>query len=252
MQSFLWILNAVLISRLCFFESEKLLSWRRAVVKSVIELAVVFGLFRTCWSLLFAAIGLLLANAAVAVIEMRSKKAAIALRSATFVAIVVVLAFCFASTHGVQFWAWTSGAVGNLARHVVILGDISATHWLQALLVLAGLLACLTEVNMAVRLVIGKLSEKHSDPEEGMLLVSAKQIRRGRVIGMLERVIVYFFVLNGAYAGVAFVIAAKGFARFRDLDDRDFAEYVLIGTLASIVFAGMVAFGVKSALSLIQ
>ena len=252
MLPFLWILNAVLISRLCFFGSEKPLSRRRAIIKASIELAAVFALFHLHWSLVLAAIVLLLANALVAVLDTKTNKAALAPRAVTFVAVVAVLAVCFAPAHEVRFWAWLVAAIGFLQQHVVAFGEIGPAQWAKALLASAGLVACLTEVNMVVRLVVGKLSEKPSDPEEGMVLISAKQIRRGRIIGMLERVVVYFFVLNGAYAGIAFVMAAKGFARFRELNDRDFAEYFLIGTLASVVFAGIVAFGVKSALVLIQ
>ena len=34
-----------------------------------------------------------------------------------------------------------------------------------------------------------------------------------------------------------FVLAAKSFARFKELDKREFAEYVLIGTLISMILA---------------
>lgn len=40
---------------------------------------------------------------------------------------------------------------------------------------------------------------------------------------------------------VALLIAAKGFARFRQMDERAFAEYVLIGTLASTLLTVLVA-----------
>ena len=45
------------------------------------------------------------------------------------------------------------------------------------------------------------------------------------------------FVLTGAEAAVGFVIAAKTLARFKQLDDRGFAEYYLLGTLASVSVA---------------
>ena len=45
------------------------------------------------------------------------------------------------------------------------------------------------------------------------------------------------FVLTGSTAAIGFVVAAKTLARFRQLDDRDFAEYYLLGTLASVAVA---------------
>ena len=48
-------------------------------------------------------------------------------------------------------------------------------------------------------------------------------------------------VLNGAYGALGFLIASKGMTRFKQLDDREFAEYFLIGTLLSIIFVGAAA-----------
>jgi hypothetical protein len=45
------------------------------------------------------------------------------------------------------------------------------------------------------------------------------------------------FVLTGAEAAIGFVVAAKTLARFRQLADRQFAEYYLLGTLASVSVA---------------
>jgi Protein of unknown function (DUF3307) len=66
----------------------------------------------------------------------------------------------------------------------------------------------------------------------------------GATIGVLERLLIVTFVLAGADAAIGFVIAAKTIARFRLLDDRDFAEYYLLGTLASVsvaIFTGLAA-----------
>ena len=44
-------------------------------------------------------------------------------------------------------------------------------------------------------------------------------------------------VLAGAEAAIGLVVAAKTLARFKQLDDRQFAEYYLLGTLASVSVA---------------
>lgn len=72
----------------------------------------------------------------------------------------------------------------------------------------------------------------------------APEARVGAVIGILERLIVVALVLVSQYAAIGLVVTAKTIARFKQLDDRQFAEYYLLGTLASIVTAiltGMVA-----------
>ncbi|HEY7133346.1 MAG TPA: DUF3307 domain-containing protein [Candidatus Limnocylindrales bacterium] len=61
--------------------------------------------------------------------------------------------------------------------------------------------------------------------------------RVGATIGILERILIVVFVLTGSQAAIGFVVAAKTLARFRLLDDRDFAEYYLLGTLASVSVA---------------
>lgn len=61
--------------------------------------------------------------------------------------------------------------------------------------------------------------------------------RVGTTIGVLERILIVVFVLTGSEAAIGFVVAAKTLARFRLLDDRDFAEYYLLGTLASVSVA---------------
>ncbi|MFD1450133.1 MULTISPECIES: DUF3307 domain-containing protein [Oceanobacillus] len=61
----------------------------------------------------------------------------------------------------------------------------------------------------------------------------------GKLIGYLERLLVIILTAVGAYPSIAFIIAAKSIARFKQLDDRNWAEYFLLGTLSSI-FLGLV------------
>jgi hypothetical protein len=71
----------------------------------------------------------------------------------------------------------------------------------------------------------------------------------GATIGVLERLLIVTLLLVGAEAAIGFVIAAKTIARFRLLDDRDFAEYYLLGTLASVSVAILTALAARIALS---
>ncbi len=74
----------------------------------------------------------------------------------------------------------------------------------------------------------------------------------GRVIGMLERAFVYGGVLVGHPEAVALVVAVKSVARypeFKGRNGRRFAEYFLIGTLLSLLFALGVAYLITAALA---
>jgi len=65
---------------------------------------------------------------------------------------------------------------------------------------------------------------------------------RGEVIGILERWILLIVLARGAYAAMAFLMAAKALARHKRFEeDSEFAEYFLLGTLASVLAATIVA-----------
>ena len=63
------------------------------------------------------------------------------------------------------------------------------------------------------------------------------EINRGRLIGNLERLLLTIVVAAGSYAALAFLVAAKGLIRSEELQERDFAEYFLVGSLASVLVA---------------
>jgi hypothetical protein len=67
----------------------------------------------------------------------------------------------------------------------------------------------------------------------------------GRLIGLLERALIYLLVLTGQGAGVGFLIAAKSILRFNTTKyDRKMTEYVIIGTLLSFGWAMLIGWAV--------
>lgn len=75
----------------------------------------------------------------------------------------------------------------------------------------------------------------------------AVDVARGRAIGVLERAMGLTLVLIGQYGALGLVVAAKSLARFKALEDREFAEYFLVGTLASLLLALVGGLAVKAA-----
>jgi hypothetical protein len=61
--------------------------------------------------------------------------------------------------------------------------------------------------------------------------------KTGRCIGIIERGLILTLTLNNSLTAVVFVFTAKSIARFSELNDRDFAEYYLVGTLLSTALA---------------
>nr|WP_306133403.1 DUF3307 domain-containing protein [Roseivivax marinus] len=95
----------------------------------------------------------------------------------------------------------------------------------------------------AGRFAVGKtLATIGTDAEiEGIAEGSLKDA--GARIGELERLLTYALVVTGNTTGVAFLVAAKSILRFdATRDDRASAEYIIVGTLASIAWALGAAF----------
>ncbi|MFN0257662.1 DUF3307 domain-containing protein [Pedobacter ureilyticus] len=71
----------------------------------------------------------------------------------------------------------------------------------------------------------------------------------GKFIGILERLLIYIFVLTNHLEAVGFLLAAKSIFRFGDLKEGNelkLTEYVLIGTLLSFGIAVAVSLGITS------
>jgi hypothetical protein len=106
---------------------------------------------------------------------------------------------------------------------LVILGGAIAVTWLGGV-------------------VVGKFIAPYADQLQAALEKSEVPDRKrgfadgGKVIGWLERFLIYLFVLSGQLAGVGFLVAAKSVFRFGELKEhhnRLEAEYITIGTLMS-------------------
>lgn len=62
----------------------------------------------------------------------------------------------------------------------------------------------------------------------------------GRWIGALERLILAVGIVAQSWEILAAVIALKTVARFKDMDERAFAEYFLVGSLFSIFWTMLI------------
>lgn len=70
----------------------------------------------------------------------------------------------------------------------------------------------------------------------------------GAVVGILERLLIVLLILGHAEIGIGLVVGAKTLARFKQLDERPFAEKYLVGTLASVTVAVASALAARVAL----
>ncbi|MGH7615185.1 MAG: hypothetical protein ACREMW_14235 [Gemmatimonadales bacterium] len=97
-----------------------------------------------------------------------------------------------------------------------------------------------------IRRVLDLVPVSESSRAEGVIVVPAIELSRGLLIGVLERALALTLVLTDQFGALGLILAAKALARYRAMDDRDFAEYVLIGTLASLLLALLIGLGVRT------
>lgn len=91
--------------------------------------------------------------------------------------------------------------------------------------------------------LVKKLSAYATGSSGGAVPGSAPAV--GSIIGMLERMLIVVLVLCGEIGAIGFVLTAKSLARHSQLNQQDFAEKYLVGTLASAAVAIAVAMVLK-------
>lgn len=127
--------------------------------------------------------------------------------------------------------------------HVPLL-DINLPYGKVALIIF-GLLIVANETNLAMRVILHlcNLEPKAPDTQnEETDSIDEEEFQAGRVIGILERWLVFLIVtLSGDLGAIGFIVAAKGLVRFNKFSDDKFAEYVLVGTLLSVLTSLAVA-----------
>jgi hypothetical protein len=93
-------------------------------------------------------------------------------------------------------------------------------------------------VSLGIRIFISKWTPDTEAGDDTLSLESA-----GQYIGILERLLVFIFMIANEWQAVGFLLAAKSVFRFGNLQeakDRKLTEYILIGTLVSFGIAVLV------------
>ena len=76
-----------------------------------------------------------------------------------------------------------------------------------------------------------EIKEETTAPD---LIKQTPKINYGSLIGILERVIIVLLAILNLWSSIALVFTAKSIARFKQLEDKNFAQKYLIGTLLSL------------------
>ena len=246
---FLYLLAMVMLCRLPFLGDQPL-SKTRWLIMSCLQLLFCLAL-NISWSWLVLVIVLFVGNFLLFHRENARREVIYGLRFSTLLIFFGAFSVLFSAPFNPEFNQSLLNGLKPLYDYVLILAALNNAGWLNVNAILAGSLLVTTEVNYLIRFVFSAFNLiPHiavSDPDQPRAaVVDSKEYNAGRFIGVLERILIFFFVLVSQYTAIAFIIAAKGFTRFKDLDQREFAEYVLIGTLLSASSAVLAALLVKA------
>jgi hypothetical protein len=132
--------------------------------------------------------------------------------------------------------------------HVVPAALLASAGMEEGLPMIAGAVFVTYEVNNPLRFILARFNVEPREPSMAQAsrpVHDRVELQRGMIIGVIERLLIYYFVVTGSLASIGFIVAAKSFARFRELNNKDFAEYVLIGTLLSTAAALFTAAAVR-------
>jgi len=88
---------------------------------------------------------------------------------------------------------------------------------------------CLQPTGVLIKKIFLRIGYQKLDTEE--------ENKSGFLIGVLERICILTLAILGQFTAISFVVAAKSLARIKQLEDKDFAEKYLVGTLLSVVVA---------------
>lgn len=128
---------------------------------------------------------------------------------------------------------------------------LTAEAYLQALIFVSGAVLTIWTSGIIVGIVVApyrRLLEASERSRATDGLAGA-----GRLIGQLERTLIFATYFAGAPGSIGFLIAAKSILRFGDITDsrnREAAEYIIIGTLLSFAFAAVLTLATAELLHL--
>lgn len=237
---FFAILNLILVSRLRFTMRDEGITKKQDlfIIAAIPLLVLPFLSLSTGWFLLA---GFLIVVRPVIIYLLEKTDGNLNRNRIVTLAVNLVVVGLLTSplTH-LQQAGWVYGAENMLFEIFIPGGDPAIFSWYMLHIFLFGFLMILNEINIVIRFALEKLelaplSTKHSE-------INEQQFRTGRVIGFLERIFVFLFVLLNQYTAIGFIIAAKGIVRYPDFGKKSFTEYILIGTLLSVLLAMFVAF----------
>lgn len=243
---FNYLLIIIIIPRLFFLFQDNPINIRKTVYSIILQIIPVLFL-QNNFAVISLIITLIIFQLIYYFIEKKTKSINM-WRFLSLLIYLIIIEFYSSSILKIDFNVSAIQFVSNLKNIFPFFQSIELILNYKFLLIFLSVLLLMNESNFFIRILFdllkinlltspqNSLENKKSDIDE---------LKAGRIIGILERIIIFIFIYFDSYGSVGFVLAAKTFARFKKLDDQTFAEYVLIGTLVSSLISICVTLFVK-------
>jgi hypothetical protein len=127
--------------------------------------------------------------------------------------------------------------------------ELLGKNFLEFLILVSGLAVSIKAGGILIGLAVKPLTDElHKDQERKKTdeAAASKGFENGgKIIGYLERSLIFLLILTGQPGGIGFLITAKSILRFGEIKDRQNrleAEYIIIGTLMSFGYGMFIAY----------
>jgi hypothetical protein len=156
------------------------------------------------------------------------------------------VALAWYATRPGRHWFVVGGAVPLLGALLFALADLPVQHPALGVLAAVGFALLGTIGGSAFVSLVLDLATRDTvtlGSHGGIMVMAPAPVREilrgGAAIGYLERAALIGSVLAGQSAAVAVIVAIKGLGRYSELENAAARERFIIGTLASLLWAGV-------------
>jgi hypothetical protein len=235
-----------MLTRLIYGLNDRPVTRGKTIIVIALQI-ILFLIFKLTIALFILLVFVVLLNTWIYYSESKTKNLN-SFRTLSIVVIIIVLSVFTSPAVNIKFSGNIFSLADSIKNYSSILAGIHRSNAFEICLIVTGLLLVLNESNFVIRYLFNLFKLFPLMKEDASEELDQSEYNAGRIIGMLERILIFFFVLSNQFTAIGLVIAAKGFTRFKELDDRKFAEYVLVGTFLSAIFSVAIAVIIKSCL----
>lgn len=158
----------------------------------------------------------------------------------TFTGVMVIMLFTQSTLYHGELSLVTDRLISSAGMWFSCDFTIYSKAFTDGFIIFSGFLIAVFEGNYLIVHVLKRYTSFLSDSTD----IIDKNKGMGKLIGCLERGIIYGLIISGNISAIGFVLTAKAIARFKELENKAFAEYFLVGTMLSLAVTMATGFAI--------